>query len=77
MLFRSPALTDTAKQIEAVKAAAGLLTGDARKPLTSLVGGALPSILAAIEKATGIPGAGAILKPIVEPMVANLTGLSK
>ena len=72
-----PALTDTAKQIEAVKAAAGLLTGDARKPLTSLVGGALPSILAAIEKATGIPGAGAILKPIVEPMVANLTGLSK
>ncbi len=72
-----PALTDTAKQIEAVKAAAGLLTGDARKPLTTLVGGALPGILAAIEKATGIPGAGAILKPIVEPMVANLTGLSK
>ena len=72
-----PALTDTAKQIEAVKAAAGLLTGAARKPLTMLVGGALPGILAAIEKATGIPGAGAILKPIVEPMVANLTSLSK
>ena len=72
-----PALTDTAKQIEAVKAAAGLLTGDARKPLTMLVGGALPGILAAVEKATGIPGAGAMLKPIVEPMVANLTGLSK
>ncbi len=72
-----PALTDTAKQIEAVKAAAGLLTGDARKPLTTLIGGALPGILAAVEKATGIPGAGAILKPIVEPMVANLTGLSK
>ena len=73
----APALTDAARQIEAVKAAAGLLTGDARKPLTMLVGGALPGILAAVEKATGIPGAGAILKPILEPMVANLTGLSK
>ena len=72
-----PALTDTAKQIEAVKAAAGLLTGAARKPLTMLVGGALPGILAAIEKATGIPGAGAVLKPVLEPIVANLTGLSK
>ena len=72
-----PALTDTAKQIEAVKAAAGLLTGDARKPLTTLVGGALPGILAAIEKATGIPGAGAMLKPVLEPIVANLTSLSK
>lgn len=72
-----PGLTDAGKQIEAVKAAAGLLTGDARKPLANLVAGAMPGITAAIEKAVGIPGAGAIIKPILDPMVANLTGLAK
>lgn len=72
-----PGLQDTAKQIDGLKAAASLLQGDARKPISSLVAAALPGILAAVDRVTGIPGAGNLIKPIVEPMVANLTALSK
>ncbi len=54
-----------------------LLQGDARKPISSLVAAALPGILAAVERRTGIPGVGALIRPVVEPMVANLTAMSK
>lgn len=72
-----PSLTDTAKQIDGLTTAAALLSGDARKPLTSLIASALPGITQAVDRVVGIPGAGELLKPIVEPMVANLTGLAK
>lgn len=72
-----PGLQDLAKQIDGFKTAAGLLTGDAKKPVASAVGSALPAILAAVEKALGIPGVGALLKPVLEPIVANLTSMSK
>lgn len=72
-----PALTDVAKQIDGVKTAVGLLSGDAKKPVTSLIAAALPGITAAVEKAIGIPGAGAVIAPVIEPMVVNLVALSK
>ena len=72
-----PGLQDTAKQIEGLKFAASLLQGDARKPVSSLVAAALPGILSAVDRVTGIPGAGEVIKPIIEPMVANLTAVSK
>lgn len=72
-----PALQDTGKQIDGLKLAAAALSVDARKPIAALVAGALPSIVAAVEKAVGIPGAGAILNPVLQPIVANLEGLSK
>lgn len=72
-----PALQDTSKQIDGLKAAALLLQGDARKPLAALVAAALPSLTAAVEKATGIPGVAAIINPLVQPMLANLTAITK
>jgi hypothetical protein len=72
-----PGLTDVAKQIDGVKTAAALLSGDARKPISSLIAAALPGITSAVEKATGIPGVGALISPVLEPMVANLGALSK
>jgi hypothetical protein len=72
-----PGLTDIAKQIDGVKTAAALLSGDAKKPIASLIAAALPGITSAVEKATGIPGVGALINPVLEPMVANLGALSK
>jgi hypothetical protein len=72
-----PGLQDIAKQIDGLKSAAGLLSGDAKAPVAGAVTGALPAILAAVEKALGIPGVGELLKPVLGPLVANLTAMSK
>ena len=72
-----PELRDIAKQIDGVKSAAALLSGDAKKPLATLVAGALPGIVSAVEKAVGIPGVSAVINPIVQPVIANLEELSK
>lgn len=72
-----PGLQDTSKQVEALKAAASLLQGDAKKPIASLVAAALPGVTAAVEKAIGIPGVAAIIEPVVKPMIANLTEVAK
>jgi hypothetical protein len=72
-----PGLTDIAKQIDGVKTAAALLSGDAKKPIASLIAAALPGITSAVEKATGIPGVGALINPVLGPLVANLGALSK
>lgn len=72
-----PSLTDTAKQIDGLKTAAAALSGDARKPLALLIGAALPSVTQAIDRAAAIPGVGDVLKPVVDPMIANLSGLAK
>lgn len=72
-----PGLTDVAKQIDGVKTAAALLSGDARKPISSLIAAALPGLTSSIEKAVGIPGVGAIINPVLQPMVDNLGALAK
>ncbi len=72
-----PAIEDAGKQIDGLKLAAAALTGDARKPIASLVAGALPALTQTVEKAVGIPGVGAILNPVLQPIVANLETLSK
>ena len=72
-----PGLQDIAKQIDGVKTAAALLSGDAKKPIASLIAAALPGITASVEKAVGIPGVGALINPVLGPMVANLGALSK
>lgn len=72
-----PALSEAGKQIDGLKLAAAALSGDARKPIASLIAGALPGLTQAVEKAVGIPGVGAILNPVLQPVVANLDALSK
>ncbi|MEQ1717742.1 MAG: DUF937 domain-containing protein [Hyphomicrobium sp.] len=72
-----PALHDIAKQVDGFKTAAALLTGDAKAPVAGAITSALPAILAAVEKAVGIPGVGALIKPVLEPLVANLTAMTK
>ncbi len=72
-----PGLQDAAKQIDGLKIAAGALSGDARKSIAMLIAAALPGITSSVEKAVGIPGVGAILTPVLGPVVANLEALSK
>ena len=72
-----PGLQDIAKQIDGVKAAAAALPAEGKKPIASLVAAALPSITTAVEKALGIPGVGALITPVLEPVVNNLAALAK
>jgi Bacterial protein of unknown function (DUF937) len=72
-----PGLTDIAKQLDGVKTAAALLSGDAKKPIATLVAAALPGITTAIQKAVAIPGVGETISPLLGPMVANLAALAK
>ena len=72
-----PGLQDLAKQIDGFKAATAALPAEGKKPIASLVAAALPSITAAVEKALGVPGAGALITPVLEPVVINLAALAK
>ena len=72
-----PGLTDIAKQIDGVKTAAALLSGEAKKPIASLIAAALPGITTAVEKAVSIPGAGALISPVLGPMISNLGAMAK
>ncbi len=72
-----PGLQDLAKQIDGFKAATAALPAEGKKPIASLVAAALPSITSAVEKALGIPGAGALITPVLEPVVNNLAALAK
>jgi Bacterial protein of unknown function (DUF937) len=72
-----PGLTDIAKQIDGVKTAAALLSGDAKKPIAALVAAALPGITTAVQKIVAIPGAGEAITPLLGPMINNLAALAK
>jgi Bacterial protein of unknown function (DUF937) len=72
-----PGLQDIAKQIAGFKAATAVLPAEGKKPIASLVAAALPSITAAVEKSLGIPGVGALITPVLEPVVNNLAALAK
>ena len=72
-----PGLQDIAKQIDGFKAATAVLPAEGKKPIASLVAAALPSITAAVEKSLGIPGVGALITPVLEPVVNNLAALAK
>ena len=72
-----PAIEDSGKQVGALKLATAALSGDAKKPIASLVAAALPGITQAVEKAIGIPGVAAVLNPVVQPIVNNLQDIAK
>lgn len=72
-----PKLQEIAAQIEKLKGAAGGLPVDARHPLVVMVSGVMPGLAKAMETALALPGVGAVLKPILDQIAANLGAVAK
>jgi hypothetical protein len=71
-----PKLQDAVSQIERIKTSAADLPADGRGQLAAMVAAALPQISESIDRVMGIPGVGALLKPILDQLVTTLTRLS-
>jgi Bacterial protein of unknown function (DUF937) len=72
-----PKLQEIAAQIEKLKGVAGGLPADARHPLVIMVSGAMPGLAKAMETALALPGVGAVLKPVLDQIAANLGAVTK
>jgi hypothetical protein len=72
-----PGFSDIVTQLGTLKGAAMAVPAEARSPLTSMIGAASPGIASAAEKMLGIPGVGAILKPVVDQIIGHMTDLGK
>lgn len=72
-----PKLKEIATQFEKVKAASQGLPADVRHPLVAMISGAMPGLASAIDKAMAIPGVSAVLKPILDQVMATLTAMGK
>jgi len=72
-----PKLTDSVTAIDALSKLQGTLGGDAKATLAKLVAGSLPQLTPLIATVLKIPGAEAVLKPVLDQVVAKLTAMSK
>ena len=72
-----PQLTSSAAAIDVLSKTAGGLAPDAKSQLAALIGGAMPQLSQLMATVLKIPGAEAILKPVLDTITAKLTGLSK
>jgi hypothetical protein len=72
-----PKLQEIAAQLEKLKGTAGGLPADVRHPLVVMVSGVMPGLGKAIETAMAIPGVGAVLKPVLDQIAANLGAVAK
>jgi len=72
-----PALTNASLSLDSLQKLAGVLPPDARAQITALVAGALPNLGPLVTNALSVPGADGILKPLLDAIMAKLTGLSK
>ena len=72
-----PKLTEASTGIDVLTKLAGGLQGDAKTTLAKLVAGQLPALTPLITNVLKVPGAEAILKPVLDQIVGKLTMLSK
>ncbi len=63
--------------ISTIAGLAAKFTPEQKTTVTGLLNDRLPGITAAATKAEGIDGVGAVLKPVIDPILANLTMLTK
>lgn len=70
-------LTDSSSALEKLAGLAGPLSGDAKKIIATAAGSNLTSMMPMIDTLMKIPGVSAILQPIIDKLVGQMTGLSK
>lgn len=70
-----PAIEDAAGKLGGLSDVVTRLPEAARGPIGSIVSNGLSSIQPLIEKVTAIPGVGAIVEPVIGPMMETLQGL--
>jgi len=72
-----PQLTASSLALDGLTKMAGSLAPDAKTQLRLLVAATMPQLSPLVETALKIPGAEAILKPVMDAILAKMTGLSK
>lgn len=72
-----PKLTESVAAIDTLMKMHATLGAENKSVLAKLIGGALPQLTPLIASAIKIPGAEAVLKPVLDQIVTKLTALSK
>ena len=72
-----PKLQSAATAISTVSGVASKFTPEQKTTVASLVNASLPAITAATAKVEAMPGAGDILKPVLDALLPMLTNLTK
>jgi len=72
-----PKLTETAVAIDGLTKLTGTLSGDAKSTLAKLIASQLPTLTPLVASVLKVPGAEALLKPVLDQIVSKLTALSK
>jgi Bacterial protein of unknown function (DUF937) len=72
-----PKLQSAASAISVVSGVASKFTPEQKATVASLVNASLPAITAATTKVEAMPGAGDILKPVLDALLPMLTNLTK
>jgi len=70
-------IADSAKGIATIGGLAATFTPEQKTAVGALVNGSLPGLQALITKVEALPGVGDILKPVVDPVAAQLGALAK
>jgi len=71
-----PQLTEMGEKLGGISDMMGSVPEAARGPLTSIVTGGISTIEPILEKVRAIPGVGAIIDPIVTPILEQLKGMA-
>jgi len=72
-----PSLTAASTTLDGLAKAGGTLAPDARAQLASVISGAMPQLAPLVANVLKVPGAEAILKPILDAIMAKLIALGK
>lgn len=72
-----PQLTATSTALDGLTKIAGSLAPDAKTQLRLLVSATMPQLTPLVDTVLAIPGAEAILKPVMDAILQKMTGLSK
>jgi Bacterial protein of unknown function (DUF937) len=72
-----PQLTASSTALDGLTKLAGSLAPDAKTQLRLLVSATMPQLSPLVENVLKIPGAEAILKPVMDAILTKMTGLSK
>jgi Bacterial protein of unknown function (DUF937) len=70
-------ITEASKGISAVSALASKFSPEQKASVIGLVNGSLPALTGVITQAEALPGVGDILKPLIGPVLEQLTALTK
>jgi len=70
-------ITDASKGIATVSGLASKFTPEQKAAVGTLISGSLPGLTEAIAKVEAVPGVGDVLKPVIGPMMDQLSALQK